>query len=79
MEARLGLDVIVSVEELNRLIDGCKAVVSGFIYDPGQSDLDDEQPIHVSMNLGQYRRIRGLIGKLDQRFLRERAKVEGRL
>jgi hypothetical protein len=32
------------------------AVQGGFVYDPGQSDLDDEQPIHVSMTLGDYRR-----------------------
>lgn len=33
-----------------------KAVCEGFTYDPGHSDLDDEQPIHVRMTLGDYRR-----------------------
>lgn len=32
-----------------------KAVCDGFEYDPGHSDLDDEQPIQVSMPLGTYR------------------------
>lgn len=32
------------------------AVCDGFTYDPGHSDLDDEQPIKVHMTLGDYRR-----------------------
>lgn len=32
------------------------AIKDGFAYDPGHSDLDDEQPIHVSITLGDYRR-----------------------
>lgn len=32
------------------------AVANGFTYDPGHSDLDDEQPIHVTMTLGDYRK-----------------------
>ena len=31
------------------------AVVDGFTYDPGHSDLDDEQPINVRMTLGDWR------------------------
>ena len=33
-----------------------KTVREGFDYDPGHSDLDDEQPIHVRMTLGDYRK-----------------------
>ena len=33
-------------------------IVSGFEYNPGHSDLDNEQPIHVSMTLGDYRKAR---------------------
>lgn len=33
-----------------------EAVKKGYDYNPGSSDLDDEQPIHVSMTLGDYRR-----------------------
>jgi hypothetical protein len=33
-----------------------EAVCNGYNYDPGDSDLDDEQPIRVIMTLGEYRR-----------------------
>lgn len=32
-----------------------KTVKDGYPADPGTSDLDDEQPIHVSMTLREYR------------------------
>jgi hypothetical protein len=32
------------------------AICDGYSYDQGDSDLDDEQPIHVRMTLGDYRR-----------------------
>lgn len=32
-----------------------RAVCDGYVYDPGSSDLDDEQPINVRMTLGDYR------------------------
>lgn len=44
-----------------------RAVVNGMVYDPGHSDLDDEQPIHVSMTLGDYRRARRLLYELEKR------------
>lgn len=31
-------------------------VVAGYNYCPGDSDLDNEQPIHVRMTLREYRR-----------------------
>lgn len=43
-----------------------RAVVYGFEYDPGHSDLDNEQPIHISMTLGDYRRARGLLHELEK-------------
>ena len=33
-----------------------QAVSKGYAYDPGDSDLDDEQPIWVRLTLGDYRR-----------------------
>jgi hypothetical protein len=33
-----------------------EAVCAGFTPDPGTSDLDNEQPIHVCIPLGEYRR-----------------------
>ena len=43
-----------------------KAVVEGMTYDPGHSDLDDEQPIRVSMTLGEYRRAVRLLYELER-------------
>jgi hypothetical protein len=43
-----------------------RAVVNGMDYDPGHSDLDDEQPIHVSMTLGDYRRAARLLHELER-------------
>jgi len=33
-----------------------KIIVDGYSYDPGDSDLDNEQPISVRMTLGDYRK-----------------------
>lgn len=43
-----------------------RAVVEGFTYYPGHSDLDDEQPITVSITLGDYRRARRLLPELQK-------------
>ena len=43
-----------------------RAVCDGMVYDPGHSDLDDEQPIHVSMTLGDYRRASRLKYELER-------------
>lgn len=42
----------------SKLDQALRAVVNGYSYTPGDADLDDEQPIHVSITLGDYRRIR---------------------
>lgn len=42
-----------------------QAVANGMAYDPGHSDLDDEQPIHVRMTLGDYRRALRLKRELE--------------
>ena len=39
------------------LIDAAKAIRDAFHYDPGHSDLDDEQPITIHVTLGQWRRL----------------------
>ncbi len=44
-----------------------KAVVAGMDEDPGHSDLDNEQPIHVSMTLGDYRRAQSLLYELERK------------
>jgi hypothetical protein len=42
-----------------------KEVVLGYDYNPGSSDLDNEQSIHVHMTLGQYRRAARLYHELN--------------
>ena len=44
-----------------QLLESVRAVVAGYRYDPGDSDLDDEQPINVHITLGEYRRLRRLL------------------
>lgn len=41
------------MSNLDRIL---KAIVDGYRYTPGDSDLDNEQPITVRMTLGDYRR-----------------------
>ena len=55
--------LIVLVRDVTPLV---RAVKDGFDYDPGHSDLDDEQPIHVSMTLGEYRRASRLLYELEK-------------
>ncbi len=43
-----------------------KVVAEGFVYDPGCSDLDNEQPIWVHMTLGDYRRASRLKYELER-------------
>ncbi len=43
-----------------------RAVTNGMVYDPGHSDLDDEQPINVRMTLGDYRRASRLKYELER-------------
>lgn len=38
------------------IISVLQAIKTGYDYNPGDSDLDNEQPIHVSMTLGDYRK-----------------------
>jgi hypothetical protein len=42
-----------------------KAIVNGMYYDPGHSDLDDEQPMNVSIPLGAYRLAKRLLYELE--------------
>lgn len=42
------------------------AVTNGYTYDPGPSDLDDEQPINVRVTLGDYRRASRLKYELER-------------
>lgn len=54
------------VPSVKKVVPLIRAIVKGMIYDPGHSDLDDEQPIHVGMSLGDYRRARSLLWELER-------------
>lgn len=43
-----------------------RAVVKGMEEDPGHSDLDDEQPVHVTIPLGEYRRAKRILYELEK-------------
>lgn len=43
-----------------------KAVSAGYDYNPGDSDLDNEQLIHVRMALGDYRRASRLVYDVEK-------------
>lgn len=53
-----------------------KAIKEGYSYNPGDSDLDDEQPIHVhaQMTLGDYRRASHLFYELQNPVLVKESK-----
>lgn len=38
-----------------------------FTYDPGHSDLDDEQPIHVTVTLGDWRKLNFLLNDFKRK------------
>ena len=40
-------------------------LLAGYTYDPGSSDLDDEQPITLRITLGDYRELRHLAADLS--------------
>ena len=42
------------------------AIRDGFTPDPGTSDLDNEQPIHITIPLGEYRRAVRLLHELEK-------------
>jgi hypothetical protein len=50
-------------KQRDSLVLALKPAVSGFEYDPGHSDLDDEQPIYVRMTLGEWRKARHAIAE----------------
>lgn len=42
---------------LDNLADAASRFRDAFTYDPGHSDLDDEQPITITVTLGDWRRL----------------------
>lgn len=48
------------------VVDHLQVIADGYDYDPGDSDLDDEQPIFVRMTLGDYRKMGSLLHELKK-------------
>ncbi len=46
--------IVQACNSFDELLAALKLTLSGFTYDPGHSDLDDEQPISVRMTLGDW-------------------------
>lgn len=51
---------------MNDLIKIAAKFRDGFTYDPGHSDLDNEQPIHVRVTLGDWRALSYVLGQLER-------------
>lgn len=71
-EVKKSLDSLEAVAmrikyQRDQLAHVAKAVCEGFAEDPGTSDLDNEQPIHVCIPLGEYRRARLLLYELEHK------------
>lgn len=45
------------MRDLRDLREAATPIRDAFHYDPGHSDLDDEQPIHITTTLGAWRRL----------------------
>ncbi len=50
----------------SELIELLRVIKDGYDYNPGSSDLDNEQPIHVSMHLGDYRKAYRLLWEMER-------------
>jgi hypothetical protein len=55
----------MSLSPSTELEKAAKAIRDAFTYDPGHSDLDDEQPIHITVTLGDWRRLNWALNGLD--------------
>ena len=56
---------MTSAEILDALATAAAHVRDGFEPDPGTYDLDDVQPIHLSVALGEWRRLDWALRRLD--------------
>lgn len=52
--------------ENEALKEALRPFFDGFSYDPGHSDLDNEQPISVRVQLGDWRRARRVLAALSK-------------
>lgn len=50
---------------IEMLLKAARPFRDGFTYDPGHSDLDNEQPIHVKVTLGDWRLLNFALNKCE--------------
>ena len=48
------------------LISIATEICNAFKYDPGHSDLDNEQPIHITIPLGTWRSLNFVLGQIER-------------
>lgn len=53
------------IREAARAMEAAKVFRDAFTYDPGHSDLDNEQPIAVHVTLGDWRRLNSVLAYLE--------------
>lgn len=51
----------------HNLFNAARVICESFTYDPGHSDLDDEQPIAIHCTLGDWRRLNSALMLAGQR------------
>jgi hypothetical protein len=56
----------MTASELGSIGRILNVIKKGYAYDPGDSDLDDEQPISVDMTLGDYRTAARLLNVVEE-------------
>ena len=53
-------------KERDALAAAARPIRDAFTYDPGHSDLDNEQPIHISVTLGAWRNLNFALNKIQR-------------
>ena len=53
-------------KQLDDLETAAKRIRDAFNYNPGHSDLDDEQPVHISVRLGDWRNLNYALNKIQR-------------
>ena len=57
--------MILTTRERHRYLHLLRTALDGYDYNPGDSDLDNEQPIYVRMTLKEYRALRSLMRDVE--------------
>ena len=61
------LEAVVKIARADVLVRAAAAIRDAFHYDPGHSDLDNEQPIHITTTLGAWRLLDYAIREMERK------------